>query len=276
MPLIDHAVINVARHMAEAADRYSRLGFTLTPLGRHSIGSINHLAMLGHDYFELLGMPPDGPARPDVIAGAEGLSAIAFATEDADHVHAMLAGAGVAVQEPLAFSRPVALAEGAREARFRVTRLAAETTPAGRMFFCAHQTRGVVWRDEWRRHANGALGVRGIVIAADQPETLGGLFARMFGADAVVDVPGGRRLLAGLASIDVLSHGAVARQFGAAAPARDGRPAAMVALLLRSASLRRTEAALQDGGIADVVVGDGRVLVPAHAAMGVALAFHAD
>jgi len=276
LPLIDHAVVNVGVRMAEAAEQYGRLGFTLTPLGRHTLGSINHLAMFGHDYIEILGIPGGGNGRADVIADAEGLAAIAFATEDADHVHAALAGAGVPVEEPLAFARPVALPEGICDARFRVTRLAADATPAGRLFFCAHQTRNMVWRDEWRRHANGALGVRSVVIAAARPETPAALFARMFGAEAVVDIPGGKRLTAGLANIDILAPEAVARRYGAAALPSGGREAAMVALVLRTASLALTATAVRSGGIEDAEISAARVLVPARAAMGAVLEFVAD
>ena len=63
--------------------------------------------------------------------------------------------------------------------------LSAGTVPAGRIYFCHHFTRDLVWRDEWRHHANGAIGVARAVIAARDPSVLGALFARMFGEDAV-------------------------------------------------------------------------------------------
>ncbi len=274
-PLIDHVVVNVRERMTEAAALYARLGFSLTPQGRHTLGSINHLAMFGADYLELLGVPAGTAARGDVIAGPEGLSAIAFATEDADAAHAALAAAGVPVLPALDFSRPVALAEGTQDAAFRVVRIAPEASPAGRLFFCQHRTRALVWRDEWRRHANGALGIAGVVIAAARPETLGALFRRGFGAGAVIEVAGGVRLLAGLASIDVVTPAEVARRYGAAAPGLDGREAAMAALVLRTSGAARTAAALQDGGVGGVQATAERVLVPAESAMGVALEFRA-
>lgn len=277
LPLIDHAVVNVGGRMEEAVDIYGRLGFSLTPRGRHTIGSINHLAMFGADYFELLGTAEGAASPANVIAESEGLAAVAFATENADDVHAALTRAGVGVMAPLSFSRPVALPDGAREAAFRVVRVAPEATPAGRLFFCQHLTRGLVWRDEWRRHRNGAIGVLGVVVAARQPEPLGALFARMFGDAAVVRRPGGVRLLAGLASIDVLAPEQVARRYGdpALAPMPQEREAAMVALVLRVAAIDRCAAALQAGGIADAEVTAERILVPAASAMGVALEFRA-
>lgn len=275
VPVIDHVVVNVRERMTQAAETYRRLGFSLTPQGRHTLGTINHLAMFGADYLELFGVPADGSVSGDAIAGPEGLSALAFATEDAAAVHAALAASGAPVLPALDFSRPVALPEGKQEAAFRVVRLAPEATPAGRLFFCQHRTRALVWRDEWRRHRNGALGIAGVVIAATRPDALGALFRRAFGAGAVVAVPGGLRLLAGLASIDVLDAAEVARRYGAAVPALGEREAAMAALVLRVASTDRVAAVLQEGAIGGVQASADRVLVPAHAAMGVALEFRA-
>jgi len=42
------------RDLDAAAARFGELGFTLTPRGFHSIGSQNHLIMLGSTYIELL------------------------------------------------------------------------------------------------------------------------------------------------------------------------------------------------------------------------------
>ena len=54
---LDHVVINARDDMDDAADIYRRLGFTLTERGYHSLGSINHLAIFGTDYLELIGLP---------------------------------------------------------------------------------------------------------------------------------------------------------------------------------------------------------------------------
>lgn len=273
VPVIDHVVVNVRDRMAAAADRYARLGFALTPQGRHTLGSINHLAMFGPDYLELLGLPPGEGDRMEVMAWPEGLTGIAFATEDADAVHAALHAAGAPVLPPLDFSRPVPLPGGQGEAAFRVVRLAHGACPAGRVFFCQHRTRGLVWRDAWRRHPNGALGVAGVVIAAARPDAVGALFRTLFGPAAIVAIDGGVRVAAGLAAIDIVAAEEVARRYGPAAPAPDGREAVMAALILRTAAAAATEAALRDGGITATASGAGRVVVAAAAAMGVALDF---
>ena len=44
---LDHVAINVKNKMDEAYDVFTKLGFTLTPRGFHSLGSIQSLGLLG-------------------------------------------------------------------------------------------------------------------------------------------------------------------------------------------------------------------------------------
>jgi hypothetical protein len=273
VPTLDHVVVNVRDRMDFGAEQYRRLGFTLTPLGRHTLGSINHLAMFGTDYLELIAVPAEGAPRTDVLDWPAGLNAVVFGTEESDGLHATLAAAGAPVLPPLAFSRPVDLPGGARDAAFRTVRVAKDAVAAGRFYFCHHLTRDLVWRDEWRRHANGVLGVAGIVIASDQPGMLGGLLRQMFGADSVVPATSGLRLGLGLTRLDIVAPAEVERRFGTAAPAPDGRAERMAALVLRVADLDRTQRALTAGGIAGVVREADRIVVPASEAFGVTLEF---
>jgi hypothetical protein len=273
IPGIDHVVVNAGTDLPGAARVYARLGFTLTPEGRHTLGTVNHLAMFGPDYLELLGVSDRPATGLDVLNWPPGLAAIAFATDDADAVHAALQASGVPVEVPIDFSRPVALPDGIGEASFRVVRLAPQLTSGGRLFFCQHRTRAAVWRNEWRRHANGVLGIEQVVIAAEDPAPLGTLLSAVFGAAAMVAAPGGLRLAAGLSRIDVVRPDELARRYGPAAPPLAGRLAMMAALVLRTANLAATAAALRDGGIAGVVETQERILVPAEATLGVLLEF---
>ena len=272
MPTLDHVVVNVHDRMDEAQVMYQRLGFTLTPRGYHSLGSVNHLAIFGTDYLELIGAPPGGGGRRDILGWPTGLNGLVWGTEDSAGVAAALGTAGVACSEPNEFSRPVEVAGGARDAVFRTVRLPNETTPAGRLYFCHHFTRDLVWRDEWRRHGNGVTGVLEAVIAAEDPARLGGLFAKMFGAASVRPIGGGVRLAVGLSRFDVVDPREVTARFGEAMPAAQGRSEWMAALVLRTQSLEMAAAALREGGVAANVTAD-RVLVGPEATMGATLAF---
>ncbi|HUB13806.1 MAG TPA: VOC family protein [Acetobacteraceae bacterium] len=273
VPTLDHVVVNVRDRIDEGAETYRRLGFMLTPRGYHTLGSMNHLAMFGTEYLELIAAPPGDTQRPEILAAPEGLNGLVWGTEDSAGAFAALRSAGVPVDPPRQFSRPVTLPDGTRDATFRTVHLTSGTTPAGRLYFCQHLTRDLVWRDEWRHHPNGTIGIIRAVIAADYPGTLSTLFLRMFGEDAVRPIEDGCRLLVGLSQFDVISPAGLQRAFGAAAPDSRGRSEFMAALTLRTRSLSAVAAALRAGGIAAARHDDGRIIVPAAMAFGTVLEF---
>ncbi len=272
LPILDHVVVNLRERIDDGEAVYRRLGFTLTPRGFHTLGSSNHLAVFGTDYLELISAPASATGRQEILAAPEGLNAIVFATEDSATTYATLQAAGLAVGPPLEFSRPVDLPQGIRDAVFRNVRLLPGPGAPGRLYFCHHFTRDLVWRDEWRHHPNGALGVVRTVIASRDPGVLGTLFSRMFGAEMVRTGPGGCTLLLGLARCEVTTPAAVRAAFADAAPPDDGRSEFMAVLTLRTHSLDRAAAALAAGGVTARREAD-RILVPATAAFGVTLEF---
>src|SRR5215469_4923790 len=159
VPTLDHVVVNVRDQINTALQIYQRLGFTMTPRGYHTLGSMNHLAIFGSEYLELIAAAPGETRRAEILAAPFGLNGLVFGTDNSAAVYQALHAAGVPVEPPLEFSRPVELADGTRDATFRTVRLTAGTVAAGRIYFCHHFTRDLVWRDEWRHHANGAIAV---------------------------------------------------------------------------------------------------------------------
>jgi hypothetical protein len=273
VPTLDHVVVNARDRIDDAADTYRRLGFTLTPRGYHTLGSMNHLAMFGTDYLELIAAKPGDDSRPEIMGAPFGLDGLVFGTEDAAETHRALLGNGVSIDGPQQFSRPVQIGDVTRDAVFRTTRLPRTATPAGRLYFCQHLTRDAVWRDEWRHHANGAVGIARAVIAAEDPRVLGGLFARMFGAPAVRPTDDGCSLILGLSRFDVVTPTALWEMFGGAAPDSRGRRDYMAALTIRTLSLDAVETVLEAGGIRGWDRIGTSVLVPAPEAFGVTIEF---
>lgn len=229
--------------------------------------------MFGTDYLELIAAPPGETQRPEIMEAAEGLNGLVFGTEDSAATYAALQQAGVQVLPPGEFSRPVALPGGTRDAVFRTVRLVPGTVAAGRLYFCHHFTRDLVWRDEWRHHANGTTGVARAVIAATDPAELGALFGRMFGPDALRPIAGGLALTVGVSRFDIVTPDALRREFGELAPDPGGRESFMAALVFRTRSLDAAARATETGGIVGVRRENGQVVVPAAAACGATLAF---
>ena len=105
---LDHVVINARDDMDHAADVYRRLGFSLTERGYHSLGSMNHLAMFGTDYLELIAVPKGAASgRLDLLDFAPGLNGLVFGSEDSAATYEALAKAGVPIDPPVEFTRPV-------------------------------------------------------------------------------------------------------------------------------------------------------------------------
>src|SRR5258707_733848 len=157
---LDHVVINARDDMDRAADIYTRLGFTLTERGYHSLGSMNHLAMFGTDYLDLIAVPKGATSgRLDLLTFPFGLNGLVFGSEDSAITYGSLSKAGVPIEPPVEFTRPVKVNGKERDARFRTVRMKAGVVPYGRVYYCHHFTRDLVWRGEGRPHQNGVVAI---------------------------------------------------------------------------------------------------------------------
>jgi Glyoxalase-like domain len=210
---IDHVIVGV-RALEEARRRWRRLGFALSPRGRH-IGqnTANYCIMFAANYIELLGvadpsssdrsLPPAGAGmlRLEVFLTArEGLMAAAFAPDGtAEAARAALLGQGLHPAEPQPLSRRIELAEGDATPRFSLVALPPEETPGLDCFLCEHLTHELLRRPEWLRHPNGAVGIAGVHVLVESTAALLPAYDRLFGiaevttTDAVVTLHAGRQ-----------------------------------------------------------------------------------
>src|SRR5213075_1116675 len=254
VPTLDHVVINARDDMDRAADIYRRLGFSLTERGYHSLGSMNHLAMFGTDYLELIAVPKGAMSgRLDLLDFPFGLNGLVFGSEDSAVTYGALSKAGVPVEPPVEFTRPVKYTGGQGDARFRTVRMKNGVVPYGRVYYCHHFTRELVWRDEWRHHKNGTVAVARAIIVEPDPAKGAKLYADMFGPESVRDTKGGKTVVVGNSRFDIVTEAELRAQFGEAAPDAEGRKAYMAGLTFRTVSLQKTARSLQAGKIEGVV-----------------------
>jgi len=199
---IDHVIVGV-RDLERARIGWSRLGFTLSPRGRHlGQGTANYCIMFPSDYLELLGIvdPNDFVQRLDsFLARREGLMATAFAPAGSlEEVRSALLGLHLHPSEPRALGRQLELPEGTVVPRFSLVSLPPDETPGLDSFICAHLTPELMRRPEWLEHPNGVRGLKGIHILVANTTTLLEPYDRLFGisqvttTDAVVCVNVGR------------------------------------------------------------------------------------
>jgi hypothetical protein len=276
---LDHVVVDARDRMDEAVRIYQSLGFQLTPRGYHTLGSINHLAIFGTNYLELLGFGEGSAMRPELAAFPFGLNGLVFKTDDAEATFRHAQAAGVPVLPANTFSRPVELDGRTQDVRFRTTRVPPEASGIGRVYFCEHQTPELVWRPEWQAHPNGALEMVRVVVATNDASRQATLFAKLFGKDAV------RQRADGTTELTMAGGGAVVLapvaetigRLGEAAPDPAGRADFMAALAIRVVSVPAVAHLLH--AVPGLVVEPHRVTVPAGAAMNTTLLFedaHAD
>ncbi len=237
---LDHVVINVKDDMDLAQLVFSNLGFTLTPRGYHTLGSINHLMMFGSDYMELIGFPEHGVvnnpnSRSDLTTAPFGINGLVFKSSDVDKTFEKLVELEMDGDPPKSFSRPVELDGRKTDAKFRTVTVRAGVFPEGRVYFCEHGTPELVWRPEWQSHENGIEAVSEIVVVTRDPAKSGDLYSKLLGTSFVkkslgksIEIPGG-------GFISVYSEDEYQERYGQLASSLEGRDAIFGALVFESA-----------------------------------------
>jgi hypothetical protein len=221
---LDHVVVNTLFDMDRAAALMSQLGFTLTPRGYHSLGSINHLVMFEHDYLELVGLPlGTGVLRRDVLESPRGLNGLVFQASDIDACQHTLRDSGLAMLEPQSFSRPVTIDGVEHLARFRTVRTAPELFEAGRVYYCQHYTPELVWHRPWMSHPNGVRALSELVVATSNAEVDAPRYAKAAQSSAERQGDGWTIVLSGGFRLTLISPARYRERYGEQCIVADGR-----------------------------------------------------
>ena len=273
---IDHVLIGV-RDLAGACEAWRRLGFTLSPRGRHiGWGTANYCIMFPEDYIELLGILDASQFTNNLdkfLETREGLMGLAFATGDAAVAAERLRQAGIAAEGPKDLARLLDLPKGEAKPAFRLVYLPAEATPGLSAFICNHLTPELVRRPDWLAHANGAQAITSLTAVVEDPSALALPYGKLFGYDRV-------RVADGVVSLD--TGGAVirfvdARHLVRLQPGADALPDYdcpwLIALRLRVSNIAATGDALELGRVRFRLGRDEIIRVPASETSGVVLEF---
>ena len=196
-PDIDH-VAWFLPDIDDAGAALTRLGFTLTPFSEQShrlesggplvpAGTGNRCVMLQRGYLEFLTPTLDTPNATQLrtaIQRYSGVHLIAFGTQTPDADFQRLSAEGFAPLTPLALQRTVGTQHGEATARFTVVRVAPSAMAEGRIQYCAHHTRDVVWQPRWLTHPNHAVGLAGVLMCVADPAQTARRYARFTGLPA--------------------------------------------------------------------------------------------
>ena len=271
---LDHVVVMVDG--IDAAQRaYERLGFQVQPRGFHKkLGTANHLMIFDTDYFEILGIVEDtlfNAERRDWLKDGGGLANVALATDGADIAFEAFKAAGLNPDVPLAFDRAVEVAGRTEHAQFRTVRIPKTNMPVVGFFVCEHLTPQFVYRGEWARHPNGARGIRGVTVIAEQPAKWTGELEKYFGRGSARCEGNGLVVDTGTQPIRYLTRKDYSMRYPGITPVRPGNHPAL--LSVRVDSLQACEALLKKNGVRVLKPDAGRLLVPPSEAAHLSLEF---
>jgi len=185
---IDHTLVGV-RDLEAARASWSRLGFTVTPRGRHiGWGTGNYCVMLEEGYIELLGIVDPGKFSNNLdqlLEKREGLLGLAFATPDANACRDALAAAGLKPDGPKQLKRDLELPTGTVTPEFRLVFLPPESTPEVSAFVTHHLSPELIRRPDWLQHANGAQRLLSVTVVCADPVTAALGYLPIFGPERI-------------------------------------------------------------------------------------------
>jgi hypothetical protein len=169
----DHLVVIGRDQMPRISQCFQALGFYLTPLARHNLGSMNRLIVLNTSYVELLGWEPgEPPARKEIANEPIGLNALVFRTQNADACYQALAEQGYGPNPVQELTRPVQVGGKTESVSFRTVRFSTQPISGLRIYFCQHLTPQHVWRPGDMSHPNQLNALTEIVLESSDPPLL--------------------------------------------------------------------------------------------------------
>jgi hypothetical protein len=196
---------------------------------------------------------------------------LALATADAKADAASFAKAGIGAFEPFSFARRGRRPGGAEaEVAFTLAFAADLEAPGAGFFVCQHHYPENFWNPAFQTHANGAEAIAAVVLSAEEPERHRGFLEEL--ACGAATRPTGRDLSLALAGgrIDVVTSDDAAELYGSVEA--DPHGTEFVAFAVRVVDLKAVAARLDEGAVPYQHIGS-RLVVPASAAHGVAIAF---
>ncbi len=185
---IDHALVAV-RDLDTARDTWQRLGFTISPRGRHvGWGTANYTILFQSDYIELRGIvdPTQFVGNLDeFLEQGEGLFSAVLASDDAQGFHDWLQ-ANVGTSDPPRDLERLIEFEGREESlRFRLVPVPRGVTPGLSTTAIQHLTPVELRRPELLSHPNGARSILEVTVVMEDLQGVAEAYAKLFGPRAI-------------------------------------------------------------------------------------------
>lgn len=190
---LDHVLIAV-RDLDAAKDTFERLGFKVTPEGRHpGRGTSNRLVVFGGEYLELIAVhDPEGdlfrPNLPSFLDEREGLFIFAMGTSDVYERTCSVRAAGVLITDPVKGSRQAA--DGSTAYSWTQAEIDPDAMPGSQTFFIQHD-HAIEERyndpPDPTNHPNGVIGVASLSLAVADANAAARRWKDVFGMEGASD-----------------------------------------------------------------------------------------
>jgi catechol 2,3-dioxygenase-like lactoylglutathione lyase family enzyme len=282
---IDHLVVAV-HDLDEASTFYQRLGFQVGARNRHPWGTENRLVQFGSSFIELITVGEDAAIPPhgegsfsfgafvrDYLAKREGLAMLVLDSDDAKADAASFAGNGIGSFEPFFFERRGRRPDGTpTHVAFTLAFARDEAAPQAAFFVCQQHYPENFWNPQFQRHDNKAADVAAVAFVAPDPERHRAFLAAFTGSDPEQIVDHDLSFPLRGARLDVMTPDDAAEVFGSVEV--DPEQPSLAAFSVRVEDIGRQGRWLDAAEVPYQHIGS-RIVVPASAAFGVAIAFEA-
>ncbi|MCG7393877.1 VOC family protein [Microvirga sp. ACRRW] len=280
---IDHLVIAV-HDLDKAGDFYQRLGFQVGARNRHSWGTENRLVQFPGAFLELItvGEGAQIPAHKqghfsfgafvrDYLQDREGLAMLVLQSQDSKADAAAFAQRGIGTFEPFHFERTGRRPDGTEtKVAFTLAFASLENAPRAGFFVSQHHYPENFWNPAFQSHENSATGLATVALACPEPDRCKPFLTNF--TDAIATSPALHDLSfrLGDAHLDVMTPDDAAESYVSVEAELD-QPS-FVAFAVRVEDIHVASKCLDAAEIPYQHVGS-RLVVPASAAFGVAIAF---
>lgn len=280
---LDH-IVHAVRDLDAAAALYARMGFTVGARNRHPWGTHNHIVQLPGFFIELLAVAePEkfgadgfskmfGAFNRDFLARGEGFSLLILESADAAADEAGFRAAGIAASDVMRFEREAKRPDGTTvKVAFSLAFAEDKGAPDIHFATCQQHFPENFWNPAFQRHANGAQGIAGIVLAAGKPADHRDFLASYCGQSDVRASANSMLAKTPRGEIAILDPVNYRNTFGIAPPPVTGG-ARLAAMRLAVADIEVTDNLLRAANV-DPISKGGRIVVGAASAMGATIVF---
>ena len=280
---IDHLVVAV-HDLDGAAGFYRNLGFRVGARNRHPWGTENRIIQLAGSFIELIALgegaeiPPHAPGSfsfgafvRDYLGHREGLAMLVLDSPDARADAALFAEQGIGSFAPFHFERTGRRPDGSEtKVAFTLAFAAEESAPRAGFFVCQQHFPENFWNPEFQRHDNKALAIGSVALAAPNPARHEAFLTAFTGAEPQSPDSDDLSYPLAEAHLHVLTPDDAAEIYGSVEAELD-QPS-FVAFGVRVGDIGLQARWLDAAEVSYQHIGS-RLVVPASAAFGVAIAF---